>query len=204
MTAVVAAKAALRRERVAARDALPEEFRAEAARLLAQWADRPELRQILPGPGGTIAAFLPIRSEIGLGALMQALAAAGYRLALPRIAADGLVFRAYSPGDALAAGPFGTREPPEAAPVAVPDAILAPLLAFDAEGRRLGYGKAYYDRAFARLPDAMRIGVGYAVQEVPAVPAAPHDAPLDAILTERGLRITSARAARRCGVAAHG
>ena len=62
-----------------------------------------------------------------------------------------------------------------------------PLLAFDRAGHRLGYGGGYYDRTLAALPGARAIGCAFAAQEVPAVPAGPHDIRLDAVATEHGL-----------------
>jgi 5-formyltetrahydrofolate cyclo-ligase len=70
-----------------------------------------------------------------------------------------------------------------------------PLSAFDRTGQRIGYGAGYYDRAIARLREKglarQLIGIAFDCQEVPSVPAEPHDVPLDAILTESGLVIIS-------------
>ena len=65
-----------------------------------------------------------------------------------------------------------------------------PLAAFDARGMRLGYGAGYYDGALRRLralKPVLAVGVAFAAQEVAAVPAEPHDEPLDEVITERGL-----------------
>jgi 5-formyltetrahydrofolate cyclo-ligase len=73
-----------------------------------------------------------------------------------------------------------------------------PLLAFDRQGRRLGYGAGYYDLALRELralrPPPLAIGVAFAAQELDEVPAGPHDQPLDAVVTER--------AVHRCGTPA--
>lgn len=69
----------------------------------------------------------------------------------------------------------------------VPDMLLVPLLAWDGQGRRLGYGGGYYDRTLAALPGCRTIGCAYAAQQVAEVPAGPHDRPLDAVATEEGL-----------------
>ena len=71
--------------------------------------------------------------------------------------------------------------------IVTPDFLLVPLLAFDRRGHRLGYGAGYYDRTLAELPGAFALGCAYAVQEVPDVPAGPHDMRLDAVATERGV-----------------
>jgi 5-formyltetrahydrofolate cyclo-ligase len=72
--------------------------------------------------------------------------------------------------------------------VAVPDVILVPLLGFDSSGTRLGYGGGYYDRTLAALGRRPRlIGLAYAAQALPVeIPRAPHDIPLDMVVTEEG------------------
>jgi 5-formyltetrahydrofolate cyclo-ligase len=75
------------------------------------------------------------------------------------------------------------------APRGEPDIILMPLLGFDAAGTRLGYGGGYYDRTLAALHKRPKlIGLAFAVQELPLIPRESHDVPLDAVITESGLR----------------
>ena len=69
-----------------------------------------------------------------------------------------------------------------------PDILLVPLLAFDRAGHRVGYGAGYYDLTITQLrarKPIMTVGLAFAAQEVPAVPATPRDARLDLVLTER-------------------
>jgi len=69
----------------------------------------------------------------------------------------------------------------------IPDLLLVPLAAFDRFGHRIGYGAGHYDRTFAQLRPSKTIttaGVAFAVQEIEAVPALPHDVALDYVLTE--------------------
>jgi 5-formyltetrahydrofolate cyclo-ligase len=144
-----------------------------------------------------VSVFLPIRDEPDTGPLLEALSAAGFATALPATPPRGqpLRFRAWRPGDALAAGRFGTCEPAPDVPDLDPDLLFVPLAAFDARGGRLGYGAGYYDGALRRLralKPILAVGVAFAAQEVAAVPAEPHDEPLDALLTERGLTIFGA------------
>jgi 5-formyltetrahydrofolate cyclo-ligase len=106
-----------------------------------------------------------------------------------------LRFAPWRHGDPLVQNRFGIPEPdldpgslldPEAL-----DHVLLPLVGFDGRGHRLGTGGGYYDRSFAFRHGALRkprlVGIGYACQQVDALPAADWDVPLDLIATERGL-----------------
>ena len=75
-----------------------------------------------------------------------------------------LVFRAWSPGDAMGKVQWGIAEPLPDKPVLEPDVALVPLLAFDAAGHRLGYGGGFYDRTLARLraiKPVVAVGIAY-------------------------------------------
>jgi len=140
--------------------------------------------------GAIVAGYHPFRDEADPRGLMAALSARGHRLALPCIVAAhaALVFRAWNAGDSLHPNTYGIAEPLAHAAEVVPDAVLVPLLAFDASGHRLGYGGGYYDRTFERLPRMRLIGIAYSGQEMPAVPREAHDHRLDLIVTENGVR----------------
>ncbi|WP_422061251.1 5-formyltetrahydrofolate cyclo-ligase [Sphingopyxis sp.] len=116
-------------------------------------------------------------------------------LALPHHAerVETMDFRRWVTGDALVKGPWGTDQPATAAEIATPSFIFCPLVGFDRRGARLGQGGGHYDRYFAAHPTALRIGVGWSVQEIDAVPAEPTDIALDAILTEQEFIITGDR-----------
>lgn len=139
-------------------------------------------------PGTTVATYVAIGSEADPTLLAAAAAERGCRLALPHVIdrASPIRFIAWEPGLPLAAGPFGLRQPAGGEEVA-PDVILTPLVAFDARLDRLGQGAGHYDRAFARYPDAWRVGVAWSVQQVPAIPADIWDVPLHAVVTELGM-----------------
>ena len=140
--------------------------------------------------GAAVSGFWPIGSEIDLRPLLLSLAARGHAIGLPVVVGKNqpLAFRVWREGDAMAEGPYGIREPLESAPAITPQVLLVPLLAFDREGYRLGYGGGFYDRCLALLREGgpvTAVGAAWSAQEVPAVPHDQHDQPLDWMLTER-------------------
>jgi 5-formyltetrahydrofolate cyclo-ligase len=140
--------------------------------------------------GAVVSFYWPMGDEGDPRALANALATRGHTLALPVVVAkkSPLHFRAWRDGDALVVHPFGMHEPPESAPRVMPDALLVPLLAFDAKGTRLGYGGGFYDRTLHALSAKRAIGVAFAGQELETLPCHEHDHPLDAVVTEKGVR----------------
>ena len=145
-------------------------------------------------PFAVVSGYRPIAGEIDSWPLLRRLKAAGARLALPVAvnARSPLVFRAYEAGDPLEPDASRTPAPAVGAPELVPDLVIAPLLAFDRSGYRLGLGAGYYDRTLAALRRQGRvwaIGLAYAGQELDPLPIEPHDEPLDAILTENGYHV---------------
>ena len=178
-------KDVLRAETLVRRDALPAEARAQAAEAIAQRAF-----PIAVKPGVIVSGFMPMQSEISPLPLMRKLADAGAQLALPAIAGRGkpLIMRAYRFGDELARGQWGIREPKAEAAEVAPDILLVPLACFDRAGHRIGYGAGYYDmtiRALRAKKKVTAIGLAFAVQEIPLVPATEGDERLDLVLTER-------------------
>ncbi len=140
-----------------------------------------------------VAAYWPLETEFDTRPLLFHLAKAGRRICLPVVADRGspLSFHEWMPHTHMKAGYFGVSVPPADAPIMVPTLLLVPLLAFDRQGNRLGYGGGYYDRTLAELRarDAATtaVGVAFAMQEVDKVPVGAYDQPLDWVLTEREL-----------------
>ena len=141
-------------------------------------------------PGIIVAVYRAIGSEIDAGALSLALIGLGRQLCLPVVVERDapMVFRRWSPGEPLELDAAGVPAPFPLAEAVTPDLIVTPLLAFDSRGGRLGQGGGYYDRTFAALPDARRVGFAYAGQELENLPVEPHDIRLHGVLTERGYR----------------
>lgn len=177
-------KAAMRAASLARRDRMTPAARAAASRQIAERA----VPVILASGSRRVAGYWPIRSECDPRPLMAALAAHGVSLALPTILDGALRFRHWTLGAPLESAGFGTFGPGAAAGDAVPDLILLPLAGFDRQGGRIGYGKGHYDRAVAGLRagahDPVLVGIGFAIQEVAAVPLEPHDIALDVVVTE--------------------
>ena len=182
------AKAELRARQRSARRALTPAFRGTAARLAAwhalahlTWRDR------------QVAVFWPLADEIDTRPLLHTLHWLGAQPLLPRMTGPRapLTFHAWTPQSVLEEARFGVLEPLASAPAGRPDLVLAPLLAFDEEGGRLGYGAGFYDATLTALaregPRPPCVGFCFAMQKVDKVPEATHDQRLDAVVTEDGL-----------------
>lgn len=182
---VAASKSDLRAATLAQRDAMPAAERQAAAETLAARGLPVEVK-----PGQIVSGFMPMKTEINPLPLLRKLAGEGAKLALPCIVGRGkpLIMRAYQFGDAFKSGQWGIREPMPEAPEVKPDILLVPLVCFDRSGQRIGYGAGYYDRTIANLRALKKlttIGVAFAMQEIPQVPATEHDERLDFVLTEK-------------------
>jgi 5-formyltetrahydrofolate cyclo-ligase len=178
------AKRRVRREVLAARDAIPATRRGRLSERIAERFVR------LPELAGARAAmaFWSFGSEVATEPLIRALLGMDIVVALPRIAAGDLEARTWRPGEPVTDTSFGAREPAGGTlmdPEEI-DAIATPAVAFDRSGRRVGYGGGFYDRFFqATRPDALRVGVAFSVQLVDGdLPGGTFDARVDAIVTE--------------------
>lgn len=162
-------------------------------------AELPDFADLIAGcaddlalpPQAVVASYWPMGAEADPRALTRALVGLGHPIILPCVTGRRLVFRRWREGDELVTTPFGVSEPLAAAPDCVPAALLVPLLAFDADGYRLGYGGGYYDRTLAELRalgPIVAVGVAFGGQEVTHLPRESHDQPLDMVITEHGVR----------------
>ena len=143
-------------------------------------------------PGVVIGGYWPIGTEIDARPLLTALHERGHPCGLPAVhRGQALTFHRWRPNDRLVRGVFGIDVPDPKAPELVPDVFLAPLLAFDADGSRIGYGGGYYDRTIPALrakKPLLVVGIAYAAQEVERVPTDKFDQRLDWIVTEKAAR----------------
>jgi 5-formyltetrahydrofolate cyclo-ligase len=149
------------------------------------------LSEVLAGYRGVpLAGYMPMRTEINPLPAMAEAAAHG-PVGVPVIIADGqpLQFRTWEPGCVTIKGAFGAQIP-EVGEWVIPEIVIVPLVAFDVQGGRLGYGGGFYDRTLEQLRSlrpTMAIGFAYAAQEDCALPLEPTDQPLDLIVTEKGI-----------------
>jgi 5-formyltetrahydrofolate cyclo-ligase len=177
------------------KDQMRADMRALRKRLAREAPDAAErlvgFAEVLPA-AKVVALYRPIGAELDVGPLARRLAQLGRSLCLPVVTVldAPLSFRAWQPGSQLVPDLAGIPAPEASAGPVIPDLILTPLLAFDAQGGRLGQGGGFYDRTFAVLPDAIRIGVAYAGQAVDHVPMQVHDRRLHGVLTETGYRFS--------------
>ena len=183
----------LRRELLARRNAMPTaEARKAALEAARQLAASPGFRSAV-----RVAGYVALEHELDPAPVVQAALNAGKAVYLPRVLDSvHMEFVRWRAGEPLHANRFGIPEP-----AADPDRVLAPedldlalvpLLGFDGRGNRLGFGAGFYDRAFAfrrvdRAPPLL-CGCAYAWQETGPLAAADWDVPLDAVVTEHGLR----------------
>jgi 5-formyltetrahydrofolate cyclo-ligase len=180
------AKRVVRDAVIAARDALdPQERAAAAQAIAARVGALPSFRD-----ARCMLLTLPFRSEWDTRPLFAQALARGTTIALPRVNGQTRMLDLHGVTDIAADTAPGYRGIPEPAAdlpridIRTVDWVLVPGVAFDASGRRLGYGGGYYDRLLALLPPGTpRIAGAYDLQVVARVPAAPHDLVVDTIAT---------------------
>ncbi|WP_024794628.1 5-formyltetrahydrofolate cyclo-ligase [Tomitella biformata] len=177
-------KAAWRRRLLDGRAAQGDPGRAaDAAALTTHFVE-----SLLPA-AGTICAYVPIGTEPGSLAMLDAAVAAGVRVLLPLTGAPGpLSWAQYNSAAGLHTGRFGLREPdgPPLPPTAISAAslILIPALGADRRGVRLGRGAGHYDRSLPLAsPDAAFVVVVRDAELVAHLPHDPHDVAMDYALT---------------------
>jgi len=156
------------------------------------------LRLPLLRGGARVAFYLAMPGEVDLSGCLGPARRRGLVIHVPRITSlrrREMRFVPLPEGAARRRNAFGIEEPLHrrpAAQAAAFDVVILPLLGFDRRGNRLGMGAGFYDRALRCRRDGRRlwrrprlVGVGFSMQEVPAIPAAPWDVPLDLVVTER-------------------
>lgn len=190
---ISAAKALLRRQLRAARDAIAAEQRSRRSLALCQCVWRVLGQRA--APMATIATYSPIGSEVNVGLLHDvAPPGAAVQWAYPRVAGKDIHFHLGAP---TVPGPWNIAEPAATAPLIDPsdlNVVIVPGLGFDLHGHRLGYGAGYYDRALAQTKaTTLFIAVCFREQVVPMIPTTHRDHPLHVLVTEDEQGVAMAR-----------
>ena len=150
------------------------------------------LAAIKISPGTIVSGYFPVREEFDVMPLMSRLSRIGIKCCLPVIQrrSNPLIFRLWRPGVKLISNPYRIPEPGPESEEVMPNILLVPLLAFDSEGYRLGYGGGYYDQTLNSLrsksKNLLAVGMAFMEQQVDHVPHNLMDARLDWVVTERG------------------
>ena len=134
--------------------------------------------------------YAPLENEINLLPVAHVARKRGMPIAFPRCDKETNTMQFYflPEGQKLLPGAYGIPEPPEDAPLCIPDEralCIVPALSYDLSGNRIGYGKGYYDRYLATFP-GVTVGTTYASILLKNVPTEAHDLPVDWLFTERG------------------
>ncbi len=146
------------------------------------------LSEVLAGHRGVaLSGYMPIRTEIDpLPAMAEASAYGPVGVPVIQAAGQPLKFSRWTPEGAMKDGPFGAKVP-EVDDYFEPEILIVPLVAFDAQGGRLGYGGGFYDRTLeglrAKRP-TLAIGFAFDAQEADGLPLEATDQPLDMVVTE--------------------
>ena len=139
--------------------------------------------------GRIVSAYWPLRGEPDLREWLERAASRGGRYALPVVVEKKapLVFRTWRRGEKLQRGVWNIPVPAAGEEVC-PDVVIAPVVGYDRNAYRLGYGGGYFDRTLAAIPRRpMIIGVGFSQAAIPTIYPQPHDIPMDKIVTERDI-----------------
>ena len=140
----------------------------------------------------TVMVYASKSPEAETNGLIADLNRRGVRVVVPIIERETVSLRlSYLPDPSvLAPSTFSVPEPLGHELPARPEdvqAVVVPMLAFDAEGNRLGYGAGYYDRFLCRYPHLKKIGIAFSCQEAASIPADENDVKMDYIVTEKGI-----------------
>jgi len=146
------------------------------------------LDKLAPKAPCVVSSYLATDNEINLDVFNKGWLELGRSLAYPAIEQRGetlqMIFRQVDADSQLLSVPsYGIMQPNEDCPEVAPELILTPLVACSRNGARLGQGGGFYDRIFARFPNAQRIGIAWPCQIFDPLPMESHDVSLHAVVT---------------------
>lgn len=132
-----------------------------------------------------IYCYYPLGKEVNLLPLAAKLLKAGKQVAFPRTRGENMEFYPVTSLENFKEGAFHIMEPTGQSPLQEEaPLVLVPGLSFDLKKNRMGYGRGFYDRYFARFPKSRKIGVAYQFQIVKELPTDIYDIPMDWVITE--------------------
>ena len=138
--------------------------------------------------GKTIGGYYPYNYEIDILQILEKFEKKKFSITLPKIKKNSQMdFFQWSINDPLAINKFGIPEPISER-IKYPDVLLVPLLAFDKNFNRIGYGGGFYDRYIAKIKKRKKIltiGFAYSFQKVKKIPTNSYDIKLDFIITNK-------------------
>jgi len=182
---ILAWRRSLRADLIAARMAMPQ-----AAHRAASAAVAAGLGKLLSSlPPGPVGFYWPIRREFDPLPLMREFVAAGGTAALPVVVKKNhpLEFRRWTPDARMANGVYDIPYPADGE-IVTPCGLLIPMVGFDKDSYRLGYGGGYYDRTLAALQPRPRcIGIAFELGRIETIRPLSFDMRMDAIVTEGGV-----------------
>ena len=140
----------------------------------------------------TIAAYYPSNHEVDIIQFLEQASKKNFKIVLPAIgSSNNMNFKSWIFREPLQVNKFGILEPKNSKKKIIPDLIMVPLLAFDNNLNRIGYGKGYYDKSLKKIykikKKTISLGIAYSFQKCSAIPVQKHDFKLDYIFTERGI-----------------
>jgi len=139
-----------------------------------------------------IASYYPSNCEVNTLSFIEQASKKNYKISLPVVRPAGkMSFKPWKYKGPLYVSSFGTLEPQSSQKEVMPDLVMVPLVAFDNQLNRLGYGKGYYDRILNKISLTKKktifLGIAYSFQKYKKIPVNHHDVKLDYIFTEKGI-----------------
>ena len=140
----------------------------------------------------TIAGYYPSNYEVDILSFLKEASRKKFNIALPVIKpSNKMNFKPWIFNEPLYVNKFGILEPKDSIKKIIPDLVMVPLVAFDHQLNRIGYGKGYYDRILQRTKKIKKntifLGIAYSFQKCRSIPVNKYDFKLDYIFTEQGI-----------------
>ena len=139
-----------------------------------------------------IAGYYPANYEVNALKFLEKADKKKYKILLPVIkSSKNMCFKLWPYREPLSLNNFGILEPSKNNKEILPDLVMVPLVAYDNNLNRIGYGKGYYDRNLKKINKTKKkmitVGIAYSFQKSSKIPVKKHDYKLDYIFTERGI-----------------